>query len=199
MSKNKFVELSFPKALKRYRKRRNESQHLLPIYQQIINDEQLQRLKTARKVVFIGSGSGQFDLEFIERCVPSVEHIVVVECNEILAEEFKKNVLERFGDGLVCTVHKCFIEDWIDTAESSKSKQFDSDLLTMFRCNCSDATEEIIKKMLQEETVDGFGCISVSFYVACVRQSVTSMVQMLQFFIQIASMQRDEKPFHLFG
>ena len=102
---------SYPDVLRRFRRRFNEKEVLATIMNQL--SEELDLLKSAQVCLSIGTGYGEFDIDFIRRCLPNLKTLIAVEKDHQCVEELKDNLKNAFGDELEVEIYEMTIEDFM--------------------------------------------------------------------------------------
>lgn len=114
---------SYPDVLRRFRQRFNEKEVLATIMNQL--REELDLLKSAHVCLSIGTGYGEFDIDFIKCCLPNLKKIIAVEKDHQCVEELRVNLKNAFGDELEVEIFEMTIEDFMrceKTLETVKGK-----------------------------------------------------------------------------
>ncbi|ESN93592.1 hypothetical protein HELRODRAFT_180680 [Helobdella robusta] len=120
------VEDNLPEVLNRFRQMRNERKILQTIFDKISEDVNFQGLKLARRVLCVGPGNGEYDLEFIKRCVPKIDTLVAVEYNGNCLKELEKRCVECFNGTVKYRFYNSLFEDWVeDWTGNSSDEKFD--------------------------------------------------------------------------
>ena len=116
-------EMTYPDMLSRFRERRNESEFLLPLMSQA--GQCFDAFKTVQSCLSIGPGPGEYDLEFMKRCLPSLRRLVAVEKDQFCAEELKINIAKIYNGTLTSHVIVGDVEDFVPEG----GQRFDSVLM----------------------------------------------------------------------
>ena len=104
------VDLTYPTNLNRFRTRRNESTYLYPLM--TLLPSKVEGFSDVESLLCVGPGPGEYELELIERCLPSLKLFVGVENDDYCSNELTKNLTERFGDRFEWRVCRESLEEW---------------------------------------------------------------------------------------
>ncbi|XP_065644404.1 uncharacterized protein LOC136075375 isoform X2 [Hydra vulgaris] len=102
------VEKTYPEILKDFRQRRNESDVLYSIMDKVKFDLNLVH---AESCLSIGSGLGEYDIQFIKRCMPNLKKLIAVENNEFCASELDLNIHTELPR-IDTVIHQRPIQHW---------------------------------------------------------------------------------------
>lgn len=112
-------EVLYIDVLKRHRARRNEKEQLYPLFDRM----EIEGLDKASCCLCIGSGPGEYDIEFIKRRLHNIKHIVAVDKDERGLKEFERNVEDNFPSSVRCSTFHCLIQNW--KFEEADCEKFD--------------------------------------------------------------------------
>lgn len=112
-------ELRYADVLKRFRTRRNEREHLLPLFDRL----EIEGLEKASCCLCIGAGPGEYDIEFIKRRLHNIKHIVAIDMDEGGLKEFERNVEDNFPSSVRCSTFHCLLQNW--KFEEADCEKFD--------------------------------------------------------------------------
>ena len=99
---------TYPEILETFRKRRNEAEFLYPLMERIKVEVDLESVETC---LSIGTGTGEYDVAFIKRCLPNLKQFIAVERNADCAATLRSNVGKSLPH-LDMVIHQESIEEW---------------------------------------------------------------------------------------
>ena len=102
------VEDTYPEILEQLRGRHNEAEVLYPLMDRLKTEVNLTSAKTC---LSIGTGPGQYDIEFMKRCLPNLKRFIAVEKNADCVTQLRSNVEKSFPH-LDAEIHQESIEGW---------------------------------------------------------------------------------------
>ena len=108
MGENCEVKYTYPELLEQYRERSNETEMLYPLMDRIKTEVDLASAETC---LSIGTGPGEYDIEFIKRCLPNLKRFIAVEKNADCVTQLRSNV-EKSLPHLDKVIHQESIEEW---------------------------------------------------------------------------------------
>ncbi|ESN99760.1 hypothetical protein HELRODRAFT_176522 [Helobdella robusta] len=102
---------TYPDMLKLYRRRHNELEVLQKLMDRLSNEYPV--LDRATTCLSVGTGYGEYDIEFIRRCLPNLKTLIAVEVNHDCVLELKANLHSNFGDKLNSEIHEMSIGEYM--------------------------------------------------------------------------------------
>ena len=108
MGDKRETEYTYPEILEQFRKRRNEAEILYPLMERIKAEVDLESVETC---LSIGTGTGEYDVAFIKRCLPNLKQFIAVERNADCAAKLRSN-LQTSLPHLDKVIHQESIEEW---------------------------------------------------------------------------------------
>ena len=108
MGDNRELKSTFPEILEQLRGRQNEAECLYPLMDGIKMEVDLESAETC---LSIGTGPGQYDIEFIKRCLPNLNQFIAVENDTDCVTQLRSNV-EKSLPHLDAEIHQESIEAW---------------------------------------------------------------------------------------
>ena len=136
MDENCEVKCTYPELLKQYRGRHNEAEMLYPLMDRIHTKVDLASVETC---LSLGTGPGEFDIEFIKRCLQNVKLFIAVEKNADCATQLRSN-LQTSLPHLDNVIHQESIQEW-------KGPDCQVDVILMFHMFYYFEKEERLKLM----------------------------------------------------
>lgn len=100
----------YPTNLNRFRIRRNESVYLYPLMDSL--PQHWGTTKPFKSMLSMGPGPGEYDIELMQRCLPSLEYYVGVERDDYCSSELEKNLKARMGGKLRWDISKANMVGW---------------------------------------------------------------------------------------
>ena len=100
----------YSEVLNRFRERRNEKEKLYAIFDRYRKEK---RFDQAKSVLCIGPGTGQYDLEFIKRCVPNVRRVVALDIDKWCLDVFRAEA-EKLLPGAAVETWDGKSEEWVN-------------------------------------------------------------------------------------
>ena len=116
--------LTYPDVLRRFRQRSNHGDMLGEVENQLSNE--IKSLQFVKTCLSIGTGYGEYDIEFIKRCLPNLKKLIVVEKDPNCLKELKVNMRNSFEDKIEIEIHEARIEDFMN---ENTNRDFKIDLI----------------------------------------------------------------------
>ncbi|ESO10769.1 hypothetical protein HELRODRAFT_167267 [Helobdella robusta] len=106
----------YPTALKIFRNRHSEKKVLSELMDKL--PERCSNLKDATTCLSIGTGYGDYDIDFIEKCLPNLKKFIAIEIDGDCVKEVKENLYTRFKNKFEVEVFEMPVENFFDLYET---------------------------------------------------------------------------------
>ncbi|ESO03214.1 hypothetical protein HELRODRAFT_174113 [Helobdella robusta] len=109
--------VSYPTALRIFRDRHNEMKLFSSSLHELATNNS--QFKEATTCLSIGTGCGEFDIEFIQKCLSKLKEFIAVEPNRDCAKELEANFKKHFHGNLTLEIFEMKVENFVDLFEKS--------------------------------------------------------------------------------
>lgn len=113
----------YPNELKTFRQCHNEVEVLRGLMGQL--PAQMKSLQDVRTCLSVGTGYGDFDIEFIKLCLPNLTKLIAVEMDHNCVKELKENLSFAFGNKIDVEIHEMTIEKFVESSDKTLYKEID--------------------------------------------------------------------------
>ena len=122
--------ITYPALLRRFRQRHAEFSILKPILKELATNEDF--IKDAETALSVGTGFGQYDIEFFQY-FSKLKKLIIVEKDPDCVKELMPNLKSCFGDKVEFEIYEMPIEKFMKEEASSKLRN-KLDVVASFHC-----------------------------------------------------------------
>ena len=113
----------YPIELKTFRSCHNEVEVIGGLMRQL--SAQMKSLQAVQTCLSVGTGYGDFDIEFIKLCLPNLKKLISIERDHNCVEELKENLSYAFGYKIDVEIHEMSIEKFVESSDENLHKELD--------------------------------------------------------------------------